>query len=271
MSIRKHPTGQDGKATTIGMPSESEVLRKLKIYCCMKVVATKGLWKKYTTTMQESDYTRERSYLREIIMNDSVLPEACFVGLAIALSTFVLFSRIPRIGMALGQHSPRTHNGSWYTLDIPPGEETSFKFFSMITNVLLFLPVSVIMGGLAVRDIVDHYADHEVIAEKISKIPLLPGRSLVSDEFCSTLIEATLQIRDCQLKPFKSNELRHYMTFAHNCQARRIYEQIMRKELGTLTSLPVVVSPSGVPILEESEFDLWSEQAVLDHEEASKS
>jgi hypothetical protein len=275
MAIRKYPSDQNNEAddTTKSkrVPTEQELLRKLKTYLSMKVIMTRGLFAKYASTSQDRDYTVERNYVREIIMEDSMVPEACLLGIVIATSSFVLLSRLPRLGMALGQRSTQPQGGSWYTLDIPPGEEKGFTLFSRITNLMLFLPFSALMGGLAARDVIHNYANHKLIAEKLSKLPLVPGRSVVSDEICPTLIEATLKIQDCQLKPFKSQELRHYMTFAHNCQARKYYEQIMREERdSSASSLPVVVSPTGVPSVEERDYGVWTERAVLDQEEEAR-
>lgn len=276
MTIRKQTTeqnndGDDDITKSKRVPTEQELLRKLKTYLSMKCIMTRGLFAKYATTSKDKDYTIERNYVKEIIMEDSMIPEASLLGIVIATSTFVLLSRLPRLGMALGQRSTTPQGGSWYKLDIPPGEEKSFTLFAGITNLMLFLPFSALMGGLAARDVIHNYANHKMIAEKLSKLPLVPGRSIVSEEICPILIEASLKIQDCQLKPFKSQELRHYMTFAHNCQARQCYEQIIREERDiTASSLPVIVSPTGVPSVEEVEYGVWTEQAVLDREEEAR-
>jgi hypothetical protein len=276
MAIRERPTGpqnDDVDAASKKVPTEQELLRKLKTYLSMKVITSRGMLERYRIASQDKDYSVERNSLIELIVAHSMLPEAFLLGITVATSTFLLLSRLPRLGMALGQQSPRLQGGRLYRheLEIPPGEEKSFLFFSMITNVMLFLPLSLMMGGTAAQYVILHVSDHKVIAEQLSKLPLLPGRSFLSDEICPTLIEATSKIKQCQLKPFRSKELRHYMTFAHNCQARRYYEQIIREEREiSASSLPVIVSLSGVPTIEEQEYELWSEQAVLDQEEARR-
>jgi hypothetical protein len=263
--------GPQKDETNLNLPSEEEILRKLKSYLCMKMATTQDLWIKYKLYRESKAFATERKYIKEILFNESVIPEACFFGVCVTLSSFVLLSRLPRLGMTIGQRSSQTQSsGNKYTLDIPPGEEKSFKFFSTATNVLLFFPMSVMMGGVTIRELVSNYSDHEDMAEKISKIPLLPGRSMVSDELCSSLIDAGHKIQNCQLKPLRSKELRHYMTFAHNCRSRELYEQIVREDLHVSPSHTVVVTSTGVPILEEREFGSWSDQAVLDQQEAPK-
>lgn len=263
--------GPQRDATNLNIPSEEEILRKLKSYLLMKVTTTQDLWTKYKLHRESKAFATERKYLRQILLDESVIPEACFIGACVTITSFFLLSRLPRLGMVIGQRSSQNQgSGNRYTLDIPPGEEKSFKFFSTVTNVFLFLPMSVLLGGVTIQDLVNNYSDHEDIAEKISKIPLLPGRSMVSDELCSSVIDAGHKIQNCQLKPLQSKELRHYMTFAHNCKSRELYERIVREDLNVSPSHEVVVDSTGVPILEELEFGSWSDQAVIDQQEAPK-
>lgn len=102
------------------------------------------------------------------------------------------------------------------------------------------------------------------IMNELAKIPLIEGRSRVSDEFCPEFLHElkemqkdVLENNDAMqadaLKNPESVALKGLLEFCHNCKQRAAYEKQLRQQLGLSDSDPVSIPPPGVPVTATSD------------------
>jgi len=102
------------------------------------------------------------------------------------------------------------------------------------------------------------------IMNEIAKIPLIEGRSRVSDEFCpeflhelqemqKDVLEDNNAMQADALKNPESVALKGLLEFCHNCKQRAAYENQLRQQLGLSDSDPVSIPPPGVPVTATSD------------------
>ena len=90
--------------------------------------------------------------------------------------------------------------------------------------------------------------DKEKILTKLADTPLVEGRSVLSDSFCSDVSKKYHEIHSPEYwKNVQSPFLRHMGTFVHNCELRSSFENKLRKERGIMAGEPVSIPPPGVP------------------------
>jgi hypothetical protein len=95
--------------------------------------------------------------------------------------------------------------------------------------------------------------DHEVIARKITTLPLVSGRSKVAAELCPPVLDFLRELRKDEstrdvLDGATTTNLKNILTFCQNCQRRAAYEDRLRLENGLPGGSRVSIPPPGVPV-----------------------
>lgn len=122
--------------------------------------------------------------------------------------------------------------------------EKIFRFFSFSLDAIVSFYVAVFVSVRNPGEIMKSMAD----------LPLLEGRSRVSDEFCPEFLHELQAIQKDEALG-QSDAFRHPSTpplqallkFCHNCRERAAYEQQLRQQLGLPPDAPVSIPPPGVP------------------------
>jgi hypothetical protein len=113
------------------------------------------------------------------------------------------------------------------------------------------------------------FTDRKKILNTLSQIPLVPGTSNVSKEFCPALLkeleilrDESLESKDMVSRP-QFPPLAAFVEFARNCQLRESFERQYRKANSLSDEEPVVIPPPGLPgAFQEAGFS-WSDDGVL--------
>jgi hypothetical protein len=124
--------------------------------------------------------------------------------------------------------------------------------------------------------------DHEVIAGKITTLPLVSGRGRVAEELCPPVLNFLQEIRRDEstrevLENASSTNLKQILAFCQNCQRRGAYENRLRQEKGLASDAPVSIPPPGVPVDDnngDSDTSLlagWIEQDDVNQQDGTNS
>jgi hypothetical protein len=120
--------------------------------------------------------------------------------------------------------------------------------------------------------------DTEAVKAGLATIPLVEGRSVMSDELCTSYIRAyqlsqqkgfdwPKHTRTTHTSTKNPNNnivaegtapsafLRHLEIFVKNCQQRQQYEHELRRDQGLASDQPVVVPSPGVPVNADTSFE----------------
>ena len=93
--------------------------------------------------------------------------------------------------------------------------------------------------------------DFKKVQEGFSKVPLVEGRSVVSEALCPDFIKAYHSIQSKGFDWYKSyyeySQIGHISTFVLNCKKRKAYEEELRLEQGLDQNQPVCIPSPGVP------------------------
>jgi hypothetical protein len=125
---------------------------------------------------------------------------------------------------------------------------------SNLTRPVLDTILSCLVGTAA--SVESLQSDDIVVRQSIADVPLVSGRSMVSDELCKPLIQEYERYKTQEaLRHPRSVELKTLKRFISNCRHRHELEAKLRKERGLSVDSPVFIPPPGVPIDHESEHD----------------
>jgi hypothetical protein len=103
------------------------------------------------------------------------------------------------------------------------------------------------------------YTDVDYIRDQLIDIPLVEGRSLISDAICQDVMNELKRIRDEGDPAYErlttSNHpktpaqqyLESIIRFSENCERRKAFEHTFRQERGMQPNEPVDIPPPGVP------------------------
>jgi hypothetical protein len=102
--------------------------------------------------------------------------------------------------------------------------------------------------------------DHEVIAGKITTLPLVSGRGRVAEELCPPVLNFLQEIRKDEstrevLENASTTNLKNILAFCQNCQRRNAYEHRLRQEKGLSSDAQVSIPPPGVPVDDNGDAD----------------
>ena len=137
-----------------------------------------------------------------------------------------------------------------YKLDPPPNKS---PFSSRQNdNSALFKVTKLIMDAslcvLAAFGTSLYFTDHYLVMATVANVPLVPGRSAISDEFCPDICQEYHSLHSPEYwKHVESPILKNLSTFCRNCERRAAYEQKLRSENGLPPGAPVSIPPPGVP------------------------
>ena len=179
-----------------------------------------------------SEYQAEKAMIQE--MNNGGMIK----GLACGLLTFGFLRRGPSLMQRyLNRNINRNHSPSagGYTFDqhrmaFPGATGTPPKpgFFLRVFKLGLDLTVSVSLATYAASI----FTDKKKIMKDMSQIPLVQGRSLVSDELCDDFIDVYRGIPKKVWKKYEGNSepLDAITAFVMNCMKRSIVEGKIKEE-----------------------------------------
>ena len=140
-----------------------------------------------------------------------------------------------------------------YKLDAPP-ISTHPNVALRVVHFTLDLSVSVITA-IAVSL---YYTDQHKVLSTVANTPLVPGRSVVANDFCEDICREYHQIHSPEYwNQVESPILLSVKTFCRNCELRGAYERKLRKEQGLDDTAPISIPPPGVPVdytLEENVY-----------------
>ena len=144
--------------------------------------------------------------------------------------------------------------GSFWSLRTIPGFIS--KQMAARRGVMFDVSLSLFIGAITTRKMTDLAR----ILEGLSRVPLVQGRSVLSEELCGDFIRAydVTKTRgfDWSNENHNSNTLTNIERFVKNCHARQNYEQDLRRSLGLNSEDPVTIPPPGVPQDYESSIAL---------------
>lgn len=205
------------------------------------------------------DYAEERKVL--VSINNFGLMEGALAGIA----TFLVLRRGPQLMLRLlnsrasrGGGGGGGTGGAGYQLDRPPTVRGGNPFDKnsqqrsgggVGTAVLggmklaLDLFVAFLMGASTSFQVIDE----EKLVNTVANLPLAEGRSIVSDEFCSTLQQEVVKRNPAVFTQADSAYLRGMYLFHQNCRKRQSYEATLREESGMSPNDPVSIPEGGVP------------------------
>ena len=210
---------------------------------------------------QKPEYTAEKKILGE--MNNLGLSKGILAGLGcfafLRISPKLISKALRRraeVTTAQGGNNP-FHQSSSYKLDPPPNsggnierlERPGLAFRLMRLSLDTFVSLSI--GAYTSL----WFVDKDKMMRSFSDIPLVEGRSLLSEELCGDFTKEFKKL-DPQIWDRRSSTVDHdekmnfrntIQRFVVNCQRRAICEDEMRKERGVRDDEPVVTPSPGVP------------------------
>lgn len=204
---------------------------------------------------QKPEYNAEKKILGE--MNNMGLSKGIFAFLRISPKLISKALR-RRAGVTTGGNNP-FHQSSSYKLDPPPNplggqqnverlERPGLAFRLMRLSLDTFVSLSI--GAYTSL----WFVDKDKMMRSFSDIPLVEGRSLLSEELCGDFTKEFKKL-DTQVWDRKRSTVDHdgkmnfrntIQGFVINCQRRAICEDEMRNERGMRDDEPVVVPSPGV-------------------------
>jgi hypothetical protein len=94
-----------------------------------------------------------------------------------------------------------------------------------------------------------YFTDQDKLLHTVASTPLVPGRSVVADEFCQDISREYNQIHSPEYwNQVESPILLTIQTFCRNCQLRNAYEHKLRQEQGLDHTATISIPPPGVPL-----------------------
>jgi hypothetical protein len=124
-----------------------------------------------------------------------------------------------------------------------PSKASTASIFLRGAKLGLDMFASLLMGAYTSM----YFTDEEQIVAQIASIPLVPGRSVVSDEFCVMLQQELQQKPKEYWRHVESPYLQQIKVFCDNCRKRQVYEAKLRAEQGLGPNDPVNIPEPGVP------------------------
>lgn len=119
-----------------------------------------------------------------------------------------------------------------------------------LLNKGLTIPVDLALSLLIGCSVTLFLTEKQQLQRDMSTIPLVPGRSLVSDELCEDFISEYKRIPSEFWKEPHHNypSLYAISDFVLNCQKREAYERILRRDRNVSPADPVSIPRPGVPV-----------------------
>jgi hypothetical protein len=237
---------------------EDELLMKT-FYDLMQVKADRG---EFQRIRQEPE---DRKAIFEAIRPSFAIASAS------ALATFVFLRKVPRwyMNRALGKKESRFYgrdghphydssrnqkNALFPRIKTLKDGSTSFHEGLLIKPLTIAIDLTV---SLATGAAVWFYTiDKKGTFDAISNVPLVEGRSAVSDTLCADFIDQKNKLPKKLWTEYNDDAVTMLRKFIENCQRRTQYERQLRIEKGLEPEEPVIIPPPGVPpdmVIEDEE------------------
>lgn len=225
------------------MSEESEENGKKSIGKILDIIRKKCLSRRHLQNYlhNPTDYAGEQYVL------SNLFPEQALTRGSMA---FVAAFAALRGRQIAGHLVTRLTRRNRYQLDDPPSAARSKNITQRIVKFGFDMTVSTYLGLAVFAANVDFL----VVASSLASIPLVPGRSLISDGCCQDIIQ---QVSSINHEEVDLTTMAVLQSFARNCKLREDYECKLRKEQGIHENTPVKIPPPGVPIdftLKENAF-----------------
>lgn len=161
-------------------------------------------------------------------MKESVMYPGAYLGAAVGLAQFVFLRKAP---IAMMRRAGQTNFQ----------ESAKMKAISLLFDAVLSTAMAGTVWIMA--------TDKEKVFKTASELPLVEGRSDVSDALCDDFIAQYEAIRPDFWKDYSSGEsgLQAISDFVTNCRRRQAYERRIRRESGLGPNDPVSIPRGGVP------------------------
>ena len=133
------------------------------------------------------------------------------------------------------------------------------------------------LSGLSVWMI---FMDKQKVYKTAADIPLIQGRSVISDTLCTDFLEEHKRIRPDFWSDYKDDSLTALQTFVQNCKKRKAYEKQIQTEMkmtatddDTVTIIPSLPTkvPDDILITEQNEVNEshdWASIEAFEEEES---
>jgi hypothetical protein len=120
---------------------------------------------------------------------------------------------------------------------------------SALQVVLVQFTLDMSLSVIAAISVSLYFTDQDKLLRTVASTPLVPGRSMVADEFCQDISREYHQIHSPEYwNQVESSTLLTIQAFCRNCQLRNAYEHKLRQEQGLEDTATISIPPPGVPL-----------------------
>ncbi len=114
--------------------------------------------------------------------------------------------------------------------------------------------------------------DKKKVFDSLADVPLIGGKSEISNSLCTDFIDTYKQIRPRFWKEHKDDSVVAIAKFVQNCEKRHLYQKQIGREMGLAsgTGLKDIELPSAVPdeyIQDVDELDDWASLEDFDEDD----
>jgi hypothetical protein len=172
---------------------------------------------------------------KQVLMN--VLNEGFLWGLTGGVASMLLMRYAPRY---VARRFTRPAMG----VQEPPTPPVVQKGFMYVAGGAIDFAMGVLWGGLI------WYAatPAKFVYGQAAQIPLLPGRSHISDALCTDTIRYYHESpKQLWIRYGKNHDVEGWKKIIDSCRRRQKYEEQMRKQMGFTADQPVEIPETGVP------------------------
>jgi len=227
--------------------SEDEIVVKTFVKCVEEKLDSKSI-------LPEEDEGK--------IISKAILYPGAYLGSAVAIASFIGLRKIP---VYLANRINAKSSKGTLIKETPVAKVVGSIFDAVLAGCFGFT-------GWVVC------SDKNKILNEMAEIPLIQGKSDISDKLCGDFIAIHQDIRPQFCNEYSDDTLTAIQTFVKNCEKRQMYEKRLRRDLGIgyndndgkRSSIPL---PNRVPdnILEEEMDNVgaadWAEMEDFDEEQ----
>eukprot|EP00554_Chaetoceros_debilis_P016710 CAMPEP_0194114804 /NCGR_PEP_ID=MMETSP0150-20130528/21520_1 /TAXON_ID=122233 /ORGANISM="Chaetoceros debilis, Strain MM31A-1" /LENGTH=277 /DNA_ID=CAMNT_0038805111 /DNA_START=166 /DNA_END=1000 /DNA_ORIENTATION=- len=198
------------------------------------------------------------------IISKAILYPGAYLGSAVAIASFIGLRRIP-VYLANRMNAKSSKGTPQIIKETPLAKVVGSIFDAVLAGCFGFT------GWVAC-------SDKNKILNEMAEIPLIQGKSDISDKLCGDFIAIHQDIRPQFWNEYSDDTLTAIQTFVKNCEKRKMYERRLRRDLGlgyndNVGERSSIELPNRVPdnILEEESVNFgaadWAEMEDFDEEQ----
>lgn len=169
--------------------------------------------------------------------------------------------RLQKRGGAAAREAGAAGSGSLLSPLPPLALSSDAEAKSRVLGKLLSIPVDIFLSVMIGCSATVFLTDPDRLRDDLSALPLVRGRSLVSDDLCGDFVREFRKHPEELWRHGKMRETEPNIVAIHefvlNCGRRRAWEKKRREERGMAPSDPVIVPEPGVPNDIEPNLDLF--------------